>query len=139
MTSLVRSGFPLGLARSLATRPPLFAFNTRTLSHISSCTPHHITPRASLKSSRVFGLAGHGIHAYASDATPPPEKKPPSPPPPTGILSRILPPSLLPPADSTASFRKIVGLARPERKTVGIAVGLVRHGFCSMRPALERS
>jgi hypothetical protein len=41
------------------------------------------------------------------------------------ILAKVLPPSLIPPENGAASLSKIFALAKPERKTIGIAVGLV--------------
>ncbi|KAF9518913.1 hypothetical protein BS47DRAFT_1325025 [Hydnum rufescens UP504] len=52
-------------------------------------------------------------------------QRPLSPPPRKGILGRILPPTLVPPPDGVTSFRKLIALAYPERKTLACAIGLL--------------
>lgn len=57
----------------------------------------------------------------STDAVTPPEKPARR----KGLLSRVLPSSLVPPDDSAGGLRRLVALMRPERKTLFIAVGLV--------------
>lgn len=42
-----------------------------------------------------------------------------------GVLARILPEAMQPPDNSSAGLRKLISLAKPEKKTLWIAVGLV--------------
>lgn len=69
---------------------------------------------------------GHARRHFSFDSNPPPKTPEPKPAPPPGLLGRILPPSLVPPQDSSANLRKIFALAKPERRAITAAVGLVR-------------
>ena len=99
--------------------------------HPSSSRGHPPWPTFTSAQKRLFTTS----FTRRTPAThPPPPTSPPSPthsntPAHRPILSRILPASLLPNAGGTsstsASFRKIVALARPERRPLLTAIGLL--------------
>lgn len=104
-----------------------------TFAHPSTCRrypPCHGPPFL-LTQRRAF-VAGSTPRAPPPSSSPitptPPPPPPPSPIRPT-LLSRLLPSSLLPNAggasSTSASFRKIVALARPERRPLLTAIGLL--------------
>ncbi|EPQ55212.1 hypothetical protein GLOTRDRAFT_138835 [Gloeophyllum trabeum ATCC 11539] len=81
---------------------------------------------------RARGRVLDYVRHYASESTHQQKNGQLDPLPPTkpgtikpGVLSRILPPALQSTPETASSFRKIVALAKAERKPLGIAVGLL--------------
>lgn len=132
--------FSLHLRRLVATTPHSFSAHGRggalsiriSLAHSSASRQYPPCPPFLSTQRRSFA-------ASPSPRTPPPDSRPSSPIspnpspslPPTrrSVLSRLLPVSLLSNAGGTAStsasFRKIVALARPERRPLLTAIGLL--------------
>ena len=101
-----------------------------TFAHPSSSRGHPPWPTFTSAQKRLFAAS---FTPRTPAPHPPPLTSPPAPtlsnaPTHRSILSRILPASLLPSAGGTStstSFRKIVALARPERRPLLTAIGLL--------------
>ncbi|KDQ50907.1 hypothetical protein JAAARDRAFT_41689 [Jaapia argillacea MUCL 33604] len=96
----------------------------RTLLSASSRFPSSVhTANQCFRPTRHLRIPRNNVWLHSRTLTnQPPSKPPPKP----SILSRILPGKVFENApQSTSSFRKIVALAKPERKPLGFAVGLL--------------
>lgn len=94
--------------------------------------PAWISPPSHRRQLHLSAAAFHAAPRPSPPSPPSPtstELTPPPPPSPTkSLLSRIrssIPSSLRPPSDTSTSIRKLLALARPEKKTIGWAVALL--------------
>ncbi|KAI0733760.1 P-loop containing nucleoside triphosphate hydrolase protein [Fomitopsis betulina] len=106
--------------RPLRRLPSRVAFTHRLLATQPSPAPA-ATKDAASGSTNVFS---------AESKLDSPSKKPDTPPPlPTGpkpsVLSRVIPASFAEKGKTASSFRKIIALAKPERKPLAISIGLL--------------
>ncbi|KAJ3896446.1 P-loop containing nucleoside triphosphate hydrolase protein [Lentinula edodes] len=104
-------------------RVPVCTASSRGICSLAVLRPrciHSILPTSLIRNTRSF--TGVGIYfrtrTYSTQSTPRKPSEPVKP----GIISRFLPSG---PSVTASSFRKIVALAKPERKPLTTAVGLL--------------
>jgi hypothetical protein len=116
----------LGLSRSFRLRPhTLHSYRSHTAGPllVGHLLPASLTPQTSLLlllSSRPLSSQAEEVssNAHKPDLTVTPSIK-------SSIRSRLLPSSFAETRQTTSSFRKLVALAKPERKPLAQAIGLL--------------
>ncbi|KAJ2957351.1 hypothetical protein NUW54_g14606 [Trametes sanguinea] len=116
-------------ARVLVVQPPRWASAPSLLArHVSSPPCSRRQPIFALHdlARRAFSSSCQLRDSAPSSSSPPPPKSPAKPSEgKKSLLSRFVPADAQDKTKNVSSFRKIVALAKPERKPLGIAIGLL--------------
>ncbi|KAG8923829.1 ATP-binding cassette permease mdl1 [Tulasnella sp. 418] len=128
--SFPSASFLGGFCRTSAYRvhlSPHIRISIRSLSSHVSVTPTSRSFRISQLPQRLYRPQHLPLQWRSISSTPdqPSQPNPAEAKKSTSILARLLPSSISPTADSTSSLRKIIALAKPEKKIIGIAVSLL--------------